>query len=261
MKAKILSQNGESKKEIEMPSCFSGKIRKDICQKYFEAVKAIQPYGSFPEAGKHHSASGLIRKSRRLWKNSYGHGMSRVPRKILWRRGKQFYWVGAETSGTRGGRQSHPPRAIQFQKEVKLNKKEKRIAIVSALTATMLSEMIKKRYSSIKTEKINAPFVFEDSVLKLKSKDFFKLLEKIFGDLYGLALQQKKQRAGKGKARGRRYKKNAGLLFVIGNKETFGMKGIEVKKVSELGINDIYPLGRLTVYSEEAIKEIGAKWK
>jgi len=38
------------------------------------------------------SASGKIRHKRHSWKVSYGHGMSRIPRKIFWRRGTNFSW-------------------------------------------------------------------------------------------------------------------------------------------------------------------------
>jgi len=60
--------------------------------------------------------------------------------------------------------------------------------------------------------------------------------------------------------RGRKYKKNAGLLFIIGKKEKFIMQGIEVKKINEVNILDLYPLGRLVLYSENAVKEIGEIW-
>lgn len=257
MKSAILSQSGK-KGEIEMPDFFREKIREDIAQKFFEASKEIQPYGPNPESGKHHSASGNLSHSRRLWKTAYGKGISRVPRKIMWRRGDHFYWIGAETSGTRGGRQAHPPKVAHFQIEKKINKKEKEIAIKSAFSATANPEMLKKRYSSLKEEKIefNVPLIISSDILKLKTKEFFKFLEKILGQAYSLALKQKTQRAGKGKMRGRRYKENAGLLLVIGEKEEMKISGIEVRKISDLEISDLFPLGRLTCYTEQAIKEL-----
>ena len=129
MKAKVLDKDGKEIKEIELPSCFASSIRQDITQKVYEAEKKWQPYAPFFMAGKQHSASGKIRHARRLWKTAYGHGISRVPRKILWRRGNQFYWIGAEIASTRGGRRAHPPRVEHFLKELKINKKEKQIAI------------------------------------------------------------------------------------------------------------------------------------
>jgi len=255
MKAQILSQTG-SKGEISLPEIFSSKVREDIAQKFFEAEKKIQPYGPNPESGKHHSASGNLSHSRRLWKTAYGKGISRVPRKIMWRRGDHFFWVGAETSGTRGGRQAHPPKVARFQNEKKINKKEKRIAIESAFSSTANSEFLKKRYSTLQEIKISLPLVISSDALKLKTKEFFQFLEKNLGQVYSVAIRHKKQRAGKGKMRNRRYSENAGLLLVIGKKESKNISGIEVRKISEVEISDLFPLGRLTIYTENAVKEL-----
>lgn len=257
MKTQILSQSGKSG-EIELPEFFSCKIREDICQKFFEASKKIQPYSPYEEAGKHHSASGKMSHSRRKWKTSYGHGMSRVPRKILWRRGDRFYWIGAEVSGTRGGRQAHPPKVAHFQQEKKINKKEQEIAIKSAFASTSSLEFLRRRYERLRDNKIKLylPLVIKPDLLKLKTKDFFKFLEKILQDAWEIAIKQKKQRAGKGKMRNRRYRENAGLLLIIGKDEEANFSGIDIKKTSELEISDLFPLGRLTIYTEQAIKEL-----
>jgi len=252
MKAKIIGKG-----EIELPGIFSEKIREDIAQKFFEAGKKIQPYGPNPESGKHHSASGNLSHSRRLWKTAYGKGISRVPRKIMWRRGDHFFWIGAEVSGTRGGRQAHPPKPIHFQQEKKINKKEKIIALHSAFASTANLEFLKRRYESMENIKINLPLIISSEDLKLKTNEFFKFLEKNLGQAYSLALKKKSQRAGKGKIRNRRYKENAGLLLVLGNKEEKKIAGIDAKKLDELEISDLFPLGRLTCYTEQAIKELG----
>ena len=76
--------------------------------------------------------------------------------------------------------------------------------------------------------------------------------------MFEVALREKKIRSGKGKSRGRKYKSNAGLLFVIGEKEKLRTGLIEVKNTKNLNITDLARggLGRLTVYTEDAIKEI-----
>jgi len=81
--------------------------------------------------------------------------------------------------------------------------------------------------------------------------------------LYDVALQKKSVRAGKGKARGRKYKKNAGVLIVIGKDETLRTTGVEVVQTSSLGVNDLAKgeAGRLTVYTENAVKELGDRLK
>ena len=74
----------------------------------------------------------------------------------------------------------------------------------------------------------------------------------------------KKIRAGRGKTRGRKYKSNAGLLFVISSKQDFKQKGFDIVKVNELKISDLAPNGvpgRITCYTNEAINEIGERFK
>ena len=68
-----------------------------------------QRYGANPEAGK--KVSAALSKRRRKYRGSYGHGISRVPRKILSRRGTSMNWQGAFAPGTVGGRRAHPPKA------------------------------------------------------------------------------------------------------------------------------------------------------
>ena len=136
MKTKILDINGKEKGTIEMPKCFSQEIRRDIISKVLETKKNKQPYGPSPVAGKQHSASGKIVHRRHVWKSGYGRGRSRVPRKVMSRRGSQFNWVGAEVSAMRGGRRAHPPKVLSMFNIKKINKKELKIAFISSISAT-----------------------------------------------------------------------------------------------------------------------------
>ncbi len=256
MKTKVLTQDGKNTKEIEVPEIFLSKIREDICQKISRILETIQPYGSFPFAGKLYSASGKIRHRRNKWKTAYGKGISRVPRKIFWRRGTQFYWEGATVSGTRGGRRAHPPKPEHFLNSKKINKKEKKIAFASAIASTKDLKLIKERYARLNEKEITIkfPIVIKDDLLNLKSKELFTFLEKNLNELNEVLFQNKSQRAGKGKLRNRKYKKNAGALLVIGKEQKISVKGIEVKRISELNVKDLWPLGRITIYTEDAIE-------
>ncbi|MEM4230662.1 MAG: 50S ribosomal protein L4 [Candidatus Pacearchaeota archaeon] len=258
MKAKVFSKTGKEIKEVELPKWFSENIREDLCQRYFEISKRIQPYGPFYLAGKLHSACGILKHARHQWKTTYGHGISRVPRKIMWRRGNQFYWIGAGVSSTRGGRRVHAPQPIHFTIEKKMNKKEKMIAIKSALIATVKEEWIKKRYETLKNKKISTklPIIIEKEILKLKSKEFLNVIKKILSEFSEIVLQKKKKKAGKGKLRKGKYRKTAGLLLIIGKNESTKLSGIDVINVNKIDIKDLWPLGRLTIYTEEAIKEL-----
>jgi len=263
MKITILDLQGNKKKEIDT-SIFSGKIREDIVQKVAEIEKVRQPYSPFPLAGKQYSAMGKIRHGRRRWKTAAGKGISRVPRKIFWRRGTQFYWEGATVSGTRGGRRAHPPKILGMINTKKINKKEAKLAFLSALALTASIEHLKKRYPVLESKgiEIKMPLVVEDSAIKLNTKEFLSLVKKIFGEVSEVAIQKKKVRHGKGKMRGRKYRKSAGALLVIGKGEEMKIKGIEVKKANEVRVKDLASNGaRLTIYTEKAIKDLEERVK
>lgn len=260
MKVKLFDKSGKEKGSIEMPKNFSSKIRKDILLKVYEAQKGLflQETGSKEGAGAQYSASGISKKKRHDWKSTYGKGISRVPRKIMSRHGASFNWIGATISGTRGGRKAHAPRSGKNLIK-KINKKELLIAFNSALSGTIDSKSLEDKYK-IKTE---SGFVFEDKILVLKTKEFVKTMKRVFGGTFDKVLKSKKIRSGIGKMRGRKYKSNAGLLFVVGNDEFMKRNGVDVVKVSELEIRDLSPNGvpgRLSCYTENAIKEIAKRF-
>src|SRR6056297_1001809 len=218
MKAKVLDLQGKEKNKIELPGCFSEKIREDVVSKILEAKKFKQPYAPSPVAGRQHSASGILIHRRKVWKSQYGRGMSRVPRKIMMVRGSQFNWEGATSPNTKGGRRAHPPKVEAIQKRLKINKKELQLAIKSALSATANPEKISEKYSSLKSKKLDAPFIVESKITEQKVKDILASIKKTLGqEAYETVEKKKKIRSGRGKLRGRRYKSNAGLLVVVGN--------------------------------------------
>ncbi|MCK4649971.1 50S ribosomal protein L4 [Candidatus Pacearchaeota archaeon] len=260
MKVKFYDKNGKVKGDVNLPKCFSAKIRADILLKVFEAQKSVfaQPYGSMDGAGAQYSASGISKKKRHDWKGTYGKGISRVPRKIMSRHGASFNWIGATVASTRGGRRPHAPRSEKnlFKK---INKKELLIALKSALIGTLDANSLEKKFE----RKMNVGGVFDSGILNVKTKDFVLAMKAIFGDSFESVLKKKSIRAGIGKMRGRKYKSNAGLLFVVGSDEEMKRKGVEIVKVSDLAIKDLAPngvVGRLTCYSEKAIEEIGGRF-
>lgn len=255
MKATVYSIDGKKKGDVEMPKAFGVKIREDVAAKYFEAYKFIQPYSHDPEGGRKASASGTISHKRHDWKGHYGKGISRAPRKTMWRRGTQFYWIGAEVSGARGGRRVHGPKGVG--KEKKINKREIELAMHSGFAASVNNDFIVRRYGKIEELKVKLPIVIESGIEKAKTKEVMGMLKGIFGDIFESAILKKREvRAGKGKTRGRKYKSNAGLLFVKASEEKIKINGVDVKSVEDVTILDLYPLGRITVYTEKAIKEL-----
>ena len=144
MKASILDLNGNKVKALELPDHFSEEFRPDLIRSAYLVLMRHkrQPHGAFPFAGKR--ASAELSRRRRQFRTSYGHGISRVPRKAVWHRGRQFGWVGAFAPGTVGGRIAHPPKAEKIL-DLKMNVKERRKAIRSALSATPNYELVKQR--------------------------------------------------------------------------------------------------------------------
>lgn len=253
MKAIVHDFKSDKTSEINLPSIFATKIRKDLALKYYEADKYYHPYSPSDIAGRKHSASGTISHRRHEWKGHYGKGISRNPRKAMWRRGEQFYWIGAEVNMARGGRAVHTPKT--YNRIPKINLKEQVIAMHSAIASTANKEFVSSRYNRLKDFEGHIPLVVS-SVEGLKTKQFVSLMKKIFGENYGVSLQKKDVRPGKGKMRSRKYKFNAGILVVKSANEKLNLKGVDVVSANDLRISDIYPLGRLTLYTEQSLKEL-----
>jgi large subunit ribosomal protein L4e len=254
MKVQVLSKEGKKVKEMDT-KLFDEPVRIDIISKVVEAEKIKQPFSNTFRAGMDRSASGNVRHLRHAWKSHYGRGMSRIPRQAMSRRGTQFSWVGAIVPFARGGRRAHPPKGSTGL--VKINRKEALKALLSSLSYVADSKELVKKYATIDKAEGNFPLVIEDKVVELKTKYFLDSLKKILGDLYNVAIQEKSVRSGKGKMRGKKYKQNAGLLFVVGDKEDKNVNGIEVVKVSDLSVSDLASGGaRLTLFSEKAVAEL-----
>ena len=261
MKVDILDLDGKKIKNITLPEQFSEEIREDIIKKAGLAIQSHnrQPYGSNPEAGKRHSA--MLSKRRRKYRGVYGPGRSRTPRKVMTKRGSQFYYVGAVAPFTRGGRRAHPPKAGRIWDE-KINKKERKKAIRSALAATSIIELVNKR--GHKTE--SAPLIVESKFENVgKTKEVRDILNKIGLEKEMERISVKKVRAGKGKGRGRRYKTKKGPLIVTSKKcklfeGASNIKGIDVVQVKKLNVELLAPgtiLGRLVIYTDKAIEVMG----
>ena len=265
MKTDILDINGKKTKTIELPSIFSKTVREDIIQRVLEMKKHKQPYAPYFMAGKQHSASGRIVHRRHVWRSGYGRGASRVPRKTMSRRGSQFNWIAAEISSAVGGRRAHPPRVLSMQNYAKINKKEMKTALESALSATANEKMISRKYERLNGQKISGvPFVVESNITSLKTKEFISSLKKILGEkLFEISMKIKSIRSGRGKGRGRTYKSNAGALIVLGKGEKLTAGVLDFKTTDNLSVADLAKggPGRITIYTEKAIKDLGEKLK
>lgn len=257
-KANYFNEKGEKQKQIELPSQFSEEIRPDLIKRAVLAVQANkrQPYGSFKRAGQRQSAK--LSRRRRKYKTAYDKGISRVPRKTTWRRGTQFGWTGAVAPGTVGGRKAHPPKAEKILKE-KINKKERKKAIRSALSATIIPEIVKTRGHKFK----ELPTIINSGIEKLnKTKQVKQLLIKLGLEKELKRTEKRKVRAGKGTKRGRKHKTKTGPLIIVSkncplSKSAINIQGLQVSAIKNINAELLAPgtiPGRLTIYTEDAIK-------
>ena len=261
MDIKIISKDNKEAGTKSLPVQFSEEYRPNLIKRAVHSLQsaARQAYGAHPRAGMRHSSD--LSKRRRKYRGCYGFGISRVNRKIHSRRGTRFFWVGASSPQTRGGRRSHPPKA-EKQWGKKINKKENRKAIRSAIAATVDKDLVSSRGHKIPSA---YPFIISSDLESLsKTSDIKKtLLGFGFEDEIERSAQ-KKVRAGRGKSRARRYQKKKGILVVVSgdcalSKAARNIAGLEVVPASSLNCNVLAPgaqAGRVTLWTESAIDKL-----
>lgn len=249
MDTKIYSIEGKEKGKIKLPIHFSEPVRIDLIKRGFLAFNSRnkQAYGSDIYAGKRQGKATSKRRGK--YGTTYGHGISRVKRKVLSSNGKRFHRVAAFISNAVGGRKAHPPLVIKKYAE-NINKKEKRKSIRSAISATKFSDY---------------PIVVEDSLENIsKTKDVNKLLSAI--GLYEaiISCKDRKIRSGKGKLRGRKYKTKKSVLFIVSKScplmnASKNIQGSDISSVRNLNVKLLAPggvPGRVTIWSKTAIESL-----
>ena len=264
--SKLISIDGKLKGEFKLPIQFSEEYRPDIIRRAFLALSShkIKPDGVSDEAGKRHSS--YFSKRRDRYRTTYGYGQSRTPRKVVSRIGSRFTTKGASVPQAVGGRKAHPAKVEKVSYE-KINDKERRKAIRSAIASTAIKDVVEAR--GHKVENIsNFPIIVEKDIENMKkSKNVLDFLKKIGLEKEMERTKSKKIRAGKGKMRGRKYKKKTGPLFVVSNdceliKASKNLPGVNICKVKNLNVELLAPgaeAGRLTIWSEQALKELEEK--
>lgn len=257
----IINLAGEKIENINLPSQFNEELHPNLIWRAFITIQfnKKQPYGAKLGAGMR--ASAKLSRRRRSYKGSYGHGISRVPRKTLWHRGSQFGWVGAFAPGTVGGRKAHPPKSGKIW-DKKINLKERRKAIRSALSATLNKNLLIHRNHQIPD---TYPLIVENRFEDIsKTKDLIKIL-KTFGLENELnKLKIKKIRAGKGKNKGRKHKTKIGPLIIVSKKcklidAAKNIKGMHIIPINQVNVELLAPgaqPGRLTIYTKAAIERL-----
>ena len=248
--AKIFNLEGKSIGKIKFPPIFGTVLRPDVIKRAVLAIQSnrFQPQGRDPMAGKRTTAES----------RGVNLGTARISR-IKGAAGR-----GALAPGTVGGRAAHPP--TSDKKIVKrIPKKEKRLALLSAIAATASEEVVASRGHSIE-DVPKIPLIVADDLEGLKKvKEVEEALINlgVFSDIYRVK-ESRKIRAGKGKYRGRKIKQAVGPLIVVAENKGImeaarNIPGVEVVTVNNLNAEILAPgthPGRLTIWTNSAIEKL-----
>jgi len=247
----ILEIDGTNKSTLTLPAVFQTPYRPDVIQKVYNHINSytFQRQGRYPAAGQMVSAES----------RNTGLGIARIARA----RGEGFPRAGqaAGVASVRHGRLAHPP--VSWKNIYKkINKKEKLLALCSAIAATTNEELIKRRGHKI-NDNLQLPIVISNQIESIvKSKDLEKVLIKL-----GLEDDLKRTFIRRNKSvhkNGTNRRSALSVLIIVGNDEKIGrlnnsLPGITVKSVKFISVLDLAPgskPARLTIYSENAINEL-----
>jgi large subunit ribosomal protein L4e len=248
--AKVFNLEGKAVGKIDLPAVFATPLRPDVIKRAVLAMQSnrLQPQGRDTMAGKRTTAES----------RGTGQGIARLPRR------KTGGGRAAFAPGTVGGRQGHPPMS---EKKIvkKIPKKEKRLALFSAIAATASKEAVARRGHSIQ-DVPQIPLVVTDDLEGLqKTKEAEQTLIQlgVLSELFRVR-NSRKVRAGRGKSRGRKMKHGVGPLLIVA--ENRGIKeaaenipGVDVALVANLNVEMLAPgthPGRLAVWTSSAIERL-----
>ena len=252
MKVQVVNLQNEKTTELELPKVFSTPVRHDVIKRAVVSLQStrFQPQGRDPMAGKRNTAES----------RGTGHGIARVPR--LKQSSRAAFGVSIV-----GGHAAFPP--LSEKGIVKrINKKEKRYAIRSGIAASAVKELVVKRGHKVQDVE-QLPIVVSNELETLdKTRDVKEFLQalNIWSDVE--RADRGKIRAGKGKMRGRKYKKGKGPLIVVGEDNGIGyaarnLTGVEVTDVYGLNAELLAPgahPGRLVIWTQSAFEQIDEVW-
>lgn len=255
---KILNLDGSEKGNIQLPKVFSSDYRPDLIKKAVLAIQTArrQAYGSDILAGKRTSARYIGTQGRFGMKNKEIARLKRTHDSS----GQQERRARFSPQAT-SGRKAHPPKVEKVWKK-KINKKEMRAALMSAIASTADLDLVKSKHLFDK----EVPVVVANEIEKIKkTNELIKILEAI-GMKKELERGKKKiVRAGKGKMRGRKYKRKKSILIVVSEnngivKACKNISGTDICNAKNLNVELLAPgchAGRLVIFSENAVKRLG----
>merc|ERR1711966_452259 len=171
---------------------------------------------------------------------------------------------GAFGNMCRGGRMFAPTKTWRRWHR-KVNTTQRRYAVSSALAASAVPALVMARGHKI-NEVPEVPLVVEDALESATKTSAAKDVLAALGALDDVtkAADSKKIRAGKGKARGRRYVLRRGALIIYKNNDGVerafrNLPGVELCCVTRLNLLQLAPgghMGRFCVWSQAALEAL-----
>jgi len=253
----VYSADGKSVGSVKFPAVFEAPIRLDVVQHVHRDISKNhrQPYAVSERAGHQTSAES--------W--GTGRAVARIPRVP----GGGTHRAGQAAFGNmcRGGRMFAPTKTYRRWHR-KVNKNQRRYAIVSALAASGSTALVIARGHRIDSIP-EIPLVIQDqSIVDLeKTSQAVSLLKGLhaYEDVVK-SKDSKKIRAGKGKSRNRRYVQRRGPLVIYdqASKLKFAFRnlpGVELCSVNRLNLLQLAPgghLGRFILWTKGAFARLDA---
>ena len=244
MNATVRDLNGDEAGEVDLPAVFETAYRPDLIRRAVLAAQANrkQAYGADPLAGMRTPAESF----------GSGRGMAHVPRE----NGR-----GRRVPQTVGGRKAHPPKAEKDQGKG-INDKERKLAVRSAIAATADPELVRERGHQFDDD-VELPLVVSDDFEDLvKTQEVVDVLEALGVHADVERADERTVKAGRGKTRGRKYRRPTSILFVTSeepSKAARNLAGADVATAAEVNAEDLAPgthAGRLTLVTESALAEV-----
>ena len=252
----LYSSEGSPVSKIELPEVFENEVREDLIRRAVlsEESEKLQPKGVFPRAGLQTTARYIGRKE--AYHSLKNRGGAMLPRE-LYPKGR-IGRVRVVPFAVKG-RRAHPPKVQKILVE-RINKREKKKAMFSAIAATAKKDIVGKKHV---LPKIEIPIVLDDSCLSLsKTKDVVKLFEKL--NLAGDVERAKNGRRKKyGRAGGSKTPRSVLLVSAKQSpilKAAKNLPGVNVVTLDSMKVSDFAPggvPGRLTVWTKSAIENVG----
>jgi len=249
-------------KPICLPQVFSAPLRADVVRLVHTNMNKNkrQAYAVKFEAGYDTAAAS--------W--GTGRHVARIPR--VPGGGTHRSGQGAFGNMCRGGGMFNPTKTWRRWHR-KTNVTQKRHALACALSATAVPALVMARGHNV-DEVAELPLVVSDAANEItKTKDALALLKALgAGDDLKRVQDSRKIRAGRGKARNRRYVQRKGPIIIHNlDKEASSegsslvkafrnLPGVDVAHVDRLNLLQMAPggsIGRFAIFTESAVKRLG----